>query len=151
MRFLVFVGVLLFSSISYGQCVYCQSSQVRATVTRTRATTSAPIWVESTQVVPVQRVVTEYVETKVQTAYVPVMVETFDVDCGLAIAQDFLACSANATTRRERFRCAFTAALNNIDCIVGGFSPTSSVGSGRRVLFPRMAARRTARQIVRTY
>jgi len=121
----------LLPAISQAQTFRCANNLVRPS-----------IFVEQTvQHIEYQPVVVERTQV---VEYAPV--EVFDVQCALKIAEDYMACSATATTRRERFRCAFGAALSNIDCIVGGFTTSSSQ---RRVFFPRVKARRYARQLVR--
>lgn len=72
----------------------------------------------------------------VQTVAVP----SFDVDCAIRIGQEFLECTEDATTRRQRFRCAFRAIINNADCLL-------ETSSTRRAVFrvkQRMQARRLA-------
>ena len=119
----------LLPAITQAQTFRCANNLVRPS-----------IFVEET----VQHI--EYQPVVVERTQVVEYVPAFSVDCALSIAQDYMACSATATTRRERFRCAFGAALSNIDCIVGGFTTSSSQ---RRVFFPRVKARRYARQLVR--
>ena len=133
MKLVLSVLMLAFlPAISQAQTFRCASNLVRPS-----------IFVEETvQHIEYQPVIVERTQV---VEYAPV----FDVDCALKIAEDYMACSATATTRRERFRCAFGAALSNIDCIVGGFTTSSSQRS--RVFFPRVKARRYARQLVRGY
>ena len=149
--------------LSAQECINCQALAQRSQY-QPASFQPAPqsIFVEETNVVAVPRVVTEYQEQTQTVEYrrvsSPQMArffrprlarQTFDVECGVAIAQDFMECTETATTRRDRRRCAFKAALQNIDCILAGFATTSTGGQRRFVLFPRRAARRAARQIVR--
>ena len=132
MKYVLSLALLaLLPAITQAQTFRCANNLVRPS-----------IFVEET----VQHI--EYQPVVVERTQVVEYVPAFSVDCALKIAEDYMACSATATTRRERFRCAFGAALKNIDCIVGGFTTSSSQ---RRVFFPRVKARRYARQLVRGY
>ncbi len=98
------------------------------------------IFVESTRVVPVQKVVTEYVEQTITTEYVPVSRVTprpfyWNPECALSAAEVFQSCRVQGGTR---FGCLFVAGVNYMVCSGSDFT--------RGPVRARLAGRRAVRQ-----